>query len=110
LLGGWSDRLSQTSCSFWRWRALCRGAGGRLSSTYHPQFGVVHNIVTIYKNGTILYDVYFLFFSLIFLQVDLSPFNKRVKQVSSLFKVKLLLKSSFLKLDISYNIFAHFAT
>jgi len=37
--------------------------------------GVVNNIVTIYKNGTILYDVYFLFFSLIFLQVDFSPFN-----------------------------------
>jgi len=42
--------------------------------------GVVNYIVTIYKNGTILYD--FFIFSPIFLQVDFSPFKKRVKQVS----------------------------
>jgi len=43
----------------------------------------------------------FLFFSLIYLQNDFSPFNNRVKQVFSELKVQLLLKSTFLNVDIS---------
>ncbi len=42
----------------------------------------------------------FSFFLLIFVQIDFSLFSKQIKQVLSLLKIRYLLKSSILKLDI----------
>jgi len=56
-----------------------------------------------------LNDINIPIYSRISVQIDFSPFSKRVKQVLYLPKKSYILKSSFLKIDISERVFSHVA-